>query len=492
MLIALLTVAALAAPVTRPDTIRVHLSPADSAAVRAIVREGAGGRSRVGADLQYLTDVIGPRLTGSPAMARANEWTRAKFREYGADSAWRESYAFGVAWKRGPMTLRMLLPHERWLTGFSWAWAPGTKGPVAGDVIYMNATTQAEFTAKFAGKLTGAWVMTGPPFPFPDPDGPPLSATDSVALRDARKATYAPPRNAAEATFRERRDSLLIGEGIAGTIVDGAKDYALLTMSGSPEDVLTLPRIVVAHETFTQWHRLLAMGERVRVEATIENSFVTAGPQTAENTIAEIRGSEHPDEVVLIGAHLDSWDLGTGATDNGSGAMTVLEAARILKASGARPKRTIRFALFSGEEEGLFGSASYVRDHLREIPKYQAALVIDNGTGRIEGMSLQGRDELEAMWRDLFAPIADLGPFDVKHRNKGGTDHLPFLMTGVPGFNYDQLSRGYDHTHHSQIDTFDYAVVDDLKQAATVIAATAFELANLPQLLPRGPVRGRQ
>ncbi|MDQ6828489.1 MAG: M20/M25/M40 family metallo-hydrolase [Gemmatimonadota bacterium] len=492
MPITLLVIAALVAPALRPDTVRVHLSSSDSSAVRAIVKEGMGAHSRVGADLQYLTDVIGPRLTGSPAMARANEWTRAKFREYGADSSWREPFEFGPSWRRGPTTLRMLLPHERWLAGFSWAWAPGTKGPLAGDVVYVDATTRAEFAAKFAGKLAGAWVMTSAPVPFPDPDGPPLSAADSVPLREARKFVFAPPKNEEETRYRERRDSLLIHEGIAGTIIDGAKDYALLTMSGSPEEMLAAPRIVVAHETFTQWHRLIAMGERVRIEASVENSFITTGPQTADNTIAEIRGTEHPAEVVLIGAHLDSWDLGTGATDNGAGAMTVLEAARVLKASGARPKRTIRFVLFSGEEEGLFGSSYYVRDHLRELPKYQAALVIDNGTGRIDGMSLQGRDELEAMWRDLFAPIADLGPFDVKHRNKGGTDHLPFMFTGVPGFNYDQLSRGYDHTHHSQIDSFDYAVVDDLKQAATVMAATAFELANLPQLLPRGPTRRPQ
>jgi hypothetical protein len=257
-------------------------------------------------------------------------------------------------------------------------------------------------------------------------------------------------------------------------------------MSGSPERIYPVPYVVVAHETYAQFHRLLAAGETVRIEANIANTM-TADSVMVYNTVAEIRGTERPDEVVLLGAHLDSWDLGTGTTDNATGSIAVLEAARILKAAGVRPKRTIRFALFSGEEEGLYGSEQYAAAHAAELAKFQAVLVLDNGTGRITGMALQGRDELASAWRKMFAPLGELGPFRVRSGNKGGTDHLSFLPYGVPGFNYDQESRGYDHTHHSQVDTFDHAVISDLEQAATVMAATAYELANLPSLLPRNP-----
>jgi carboxypeptidase Q len=191
---------------------------------------------------------------------------------------------------------------------------------------------------------------------------------------------------------------------------------------------------------------------------------------------------------VLLGAHLDSWDIATGATDNGSGAIAVLEAARLLgalKASGVRPRRTIRFALFSGEEQGLYGSQYYVMSHAAELARFQAVLVLDNGSGRITGVALQGWNELQDLWSRMFRPLATLGPFAIRGGIKTGTDHLAFLPAGIPSFNYDQLSRGYDYTHHSQMDGFGFASPDDVAQAATVMAVNALQLANLDQLLPR-------
>ena len=203
--------------------------------------------------------------------------------------------------------------------------------------------------------------------------------------------------------------------------------------------------------------------------------------------MAEIRGRELPGQVVILGAHLDSWDLGTGTTDNGTGSMVVLEAARAIAQSGLKPKRTIRFILFSGEEQGLLGSRAYAQAHAATADSIQAVLVLDNGTGAITGQALQGRKELEGLWKELLAPVARLDADSVRDASKTGTDHLSFLPYGVPGFNFDQLRRGYNHTHHSQSDTYDKAVAGDLKQAAAVMAVTAYELANLPRLLPRGP-----
>ncbi len=260
-----------------------------------------------------------------------------------------------------------------------------------------------------------------------------------------------------------------------------------MNMSGSPDAVSPLPRLVIAHEDYAMLARLIEEGTTPKVSGRIDNTF-SDSVVTQWNTVAEIRGSDKPDEVVILGAHLDSWDLGTGATDNGTGSMVVLEAARVISQSYSKPKRTIRFVLFTGEEQGLLGSKAYAEKHASEMDKIQAVLVLDNGTGAITGMSLQGRSQDAQLWKDLFAPLSQFGSFVVKDGNKGGTDHLSFIPYGVPGWNYDQISRGYNHTHHSQVDTYDHAVPGDLVQASAVMAVTAFELANLPELLPRGPV----
>lgn len=453
---------------------------ADQGAVDAMIAEGTQ-RSHAGADLEYLSDVIGPRLTASAQLKRANDWTAQKFRDYGLANVHLEPWKFGQSWTRGPATARMTAPNERWLNVVSWAWAPGTNGPLNGDVVYMDATTRADFDARFAGKLRGKWVLSRGPVTIWNPDGPPMTHADSTRLDSLRRAQFALPAS----PFRDSTVAVLASEGIAGYVTSGAKQFGLETMSGSPARIYPYPYIVVDNETFNEMHRLLGRGERVALEANIQNTL-GSDSVVVYNTVAEIRGSEKPDEVVLLGAHLDSWDMGTGTTDNGAGSIAVLEAARILQASGMKPKRTIRFVLFSGEEEGLYGSRMYARDHAAELPKFQSVLVLDNGTGRILGVALQGRNELRDMWTSLFAPASALGPFRVRPGNKGGTDHLSFLPYGVPAFNYDQETRGYDHTHHSQIDTFDHAVIPDLMQAATIMAINAYQLANLDELLPRG------
>lgn len=259
-----------------------------------------------------------------------------------------------------------------------------------------------------------------------------------------------------------------------------------MTMSGSPNRVSPLPSLVIAHEDYTLLARLIRAGITPTVEGRVENRLGRT-PVPQWNTVAEIRGSRNPGQVVILGAHLDSWDLGTGVTDNGTGSMVVLGAARVIARSGLRPMRTIRFVLFSGEEQGLIGSRAYAGTHAARADSVQAVLVLDNGTGAIRGQALQGRGDLEELWKQLLAPVAHLGADSVRHASKMGTDHLSFLPYGVPAFNFDQLPRGYNHTHHSQSDTYDKAVPGDLKQAAAVMAVTAWQLANLPELLPRGP-----
>jgi hypothetical protein len=456
-----------------------------------VLIDQAMNRSEVMQNLQHLSDVIGPRLSGSPAMRRANEWTAKRFRAYGLRVAL-EPYQFGVTWERGSASLRLTAPFSRAITAHSWAWTEGTGGrPVAGPVILADLSTP-ESLAVYRTKVKGAWVLPRAPYPVWNPDGPEMTPEDSTRLAEQLKlrslatADTSAPAVAARRQFTVDLPYILKAEGALGTLIDGAKEHALLTMSGSPNRVSPLPSLVISNEDYSMLARLIARGVTPTLEGRIENRLGDK-PVQQWNTVAEIRGSERPRQVVILGAHLDSWDLGTGVTDNGTGSMVVLEAARAIAKSGLKPKRSIRFVLFSGEEQGLLGSRAYAERHAKTADSIQAVLVIDNGTGAITGQALQGRTDLEGLWRELLAPVASLDADSVRDASKMGTDHLSFLPYGVPGFNFDQLRRGYNHTHHSQSDTYDKAVAQDLKQAAAVMAVTAYELANMRELLPRGP-----
>ncbi len=423
----------------------------DTTGAGALIDE-ALNRSEVMQNLQYLSDVVGPRLTGSPAVRRANDWTLERFKAYGLD-AHLEPWQFGGTWTRGPMRARLTAPRAHDVTAASWAWAPGTGGvTVTGPVVRIDATTPDSFAA-YRSRVKKAWVITRPPSLVWNTDGPSMTAADSERQRDFLRTVFTPFRDL-DSTTRARMQQfandlpyLLRRAGALGIVLDASKEHALLNMSGSPNRILPLPQIAVAHEDY---------------------------------------GSERPGQVVIVGAHLDSWDLGTGTTDNGTGAMCTLEAARIIARSGLKPKRTIRFVLFTGEEQGLIGSRKYAEAHAAEADSIQAVIVLDNGTGAITGQALQGRTDLEGLWRAVLAPVARLAADSVVNRNKPGTDHLSYLPYGVPGFNFNQLERGYGHTHHSQSDTYDMALAADLKQAAAVMAVSAYELANLPGLIPRG------
>lgn len=453
----------------------------DRAAIAAIL---AAGRDtvRLADDLSYLTDVIGPRLTGSEGLRRAVKWSMRRLREDGADSVWSEALQLGPGWERGAFQLHMTAPHRRPLAGASWGWTPGTDGPREGDVVFVDARSLADFQERFTGRLAGKWVMIRPPGVVRQRYAPPTTPAES-ALFEARRRAHA-SLTPEEAELRRGIVPLLRAEGVAGIVRDAERPEGRLLMSGGPEAIYPFPYIVVPHETYAQFHRLLGRGERVAISANIENRFTE--PMTVHNVVAELRGSERPDEMVILGAHMDSWDLGTGASDNAGGVAAVMGAMRVLRASGVRPRRTVRVVLFTGEEQGLYGGEAYVRAHERELPRVQAVLVLDNGASRIDGMSLQGRAEYAAAWRSLFAPLGALGPFTVRARNKGASDHRPFIARGVPGFNYDQQEgRGYDETYHNELDTFDHAWPREMQQAATVMAVHAHALANLPRLLPR-------
>ena len=486
----LVLLAALAA--AAPVTLSAQQVTVDTTGVGAVVDQ-AMNHSQVMAILQHLSDAIGPRLTGSAAVKEANDWGAAQFKSWGLSGAL-EPWTFAGTFRRGTATCRITKPFVRKINCDSWAWTDGTHGRMLeGPVVRINAAN-ADSLAAYKGKIRGAWVMLTDPPKLWNPDGPPMTAADSAELRammERRRAEFrANADTSAEARqkrqqFAVDRPYLLRKMGALGQLTDGAKDFDLMTMSGSPNRPSVFPNVVIGNEDYSMLFRQLELGLKPRFGGSIDNT-VTIRPTTQWNTVGEIKGTEKPDEVVIIGGHLDSWDLGEGTTDNGAGSATVLEAARAIAASGVKPKRTIRFVLFTGEEEGLLGSVAYAKSHENEADKIQAVVVLDNGTGRVTGQALQGRSQDKQLWEDLLAPLSALGPFNVHDGNKGGTDHLSFLPYGVPGWNFDQEVRGYNHTHHSQVDTYDHAVGPDLMQASAVMAATAVELANLPVLLPRG------
>lgn len=466
----------------------------DTTGVGALIREGAADRSEAMKNLQHLSDIIGPRLSGSAPMKQANDWTAKRFTDYGL-TATQEKYPFGVSWERGPASAQLLAPFKREVKVWSWAWTEGTGGkPLTGNIIRIDIPNAEAITAN-AARLKGAWVMLNDPPSIWNPDGPAMTAADSAAQRadaDRRQAAMRAQNADTSKAARDARQQfgidrpyLLKKAGVLGTITSGAKEHGLITMSGSPLRVSPLPNVVVTNEDYAMFARQIGAGSTPRITISVSN---TVGKASVDgwNTIGEIKGSEFPGQVVILGAHLDSWDAGQGVTDNGTGSMAVLEAARIIAKSGLKPKRTIRFILFSGEEEGLMGSRAYAAAHAKEADSIQAVMVLDNGTGMITGQALQGRNAEEQLWKDLLAPVAHLGADTVRQGNKGGTDHLSFIPYGVPGWNFDQERRGYNHTHHSQTDTYDKAVPGDMVQASTVMAVTAFQLANLSVLLPRG------
>ncbi len=474
------------------STLRSQQPTVDTAGVGALIDEGMN-RSEAMKNLAYLTDVIGPRLTGSPAARQANEWTMRRFQDYGL-TAHLEQWTFGGTWTRGPMWARLVAPRTHDVVAASWAWSPGTGGKsVRGPVVRIDASWP-ESLATAGARVRGAWVMLAPPAMVWNNDGPPMTAADSQRQRDFFRTLFAAPpgldsaQRAQRQQFQRDLPVILRNRGALGMLLDAGKEQGLLNMSGSPNSVYPLPRIVVAHEDYALFDRLLQSSVVPQFEASISNTLTTDSvPQW--NTVAEIPGSEHRGQVVIVGAHLDSWDLGTGASDNGTGSIATLEAARIIMRSGLKPKRTIRFVLFTGEEQGLIGSRKYAEAHAAEADSIQAVIVLDNGVGAITGQALQGRPDLYGLWRALLAPVRTLNADTVTDAMKGGTDHLSFLPYGVPGFNFNQITRGYNHTHHSQSDTWDKAIDWDLRQASTVMAVSAFELANLSAMIARGAKR---
>jgi hypothetical protein len=506
------------------------------------IREEGLEHSHIMEYASALTDDIGPRLTGSPNMAKANAWTRDQLTAMGCVNAHLEDWGdFGMGWQQLNTWVRMTSPDTAVFIAQATPWSPSTNGPVSGDAVYVNIQSEKDFD-QYKGKLAGKIVLLGemrevPPvdqalferysdkeleeiaaYPTTDRSGRSMQARLHAYLQRYKLvdqiAQFLADEKAA-AIIRPSRDAKN-GGGSGGTIFDD-NGAALGRQPYLADHKVKVPVVVMAIESYGRVFRLLEAHVPVTIQMDVETKF-TGDHEHGFDTVAEIPGTDPTlkDQVVMVGGHLDSWIAGTGATDNGAGSLVAMEVMRILKALDVHPRRTIRIALWSGEEEGLFGSRGYVKQHFgyaaplttpdqMALPEFlrktgpleikpEQKLIsgyfnVDNGSGKIRGVYLQGNAAVAPIFAQWIAPLKDLGVTTLSMRNTGGTDHLSFDAVGIPGFQFIQDPLDYEsRTHHSNQDVYERLQPSDLKQIATVEAIFVYNTAMRDQMLPRKPL----
>jgi carboxypeptidase Q len=500
----------------------------------AKIRDEGLKRSQVMDHISWLSDVYGPRLTGGPGIRQAADWTLKKFTEWGLVNPHLETFPFGKGWSLVRFSAHLIEPQVEPLIGFPGSWTPGTNGAVIADVVRVQAENEADFE-KYRGTLKGKIVLTQPARAVRMLEGPfVLRMTD----RDFKEAATVPAGRARGAGRGGRGAAGAEGRGGAASLQQELQDFykaegvVALFNRGSESDVSAggsdlswvqqrpdggtifptgggsrgadagtgLPTVTLAVEHYNRLVRVLDKGVPVKVELNVQTKFYDETTGNGFNVIAEMPGGDPvlKDEVVLLGAHFDSVASGTGATDNATGSAAMMEALRILKAVGARPRRTIRIGLWGGEEEGLLGSRAYVREHYGDPAtmalkpaheKLSAYFNSDNGTGRVRGVWLQDNAAVEPIFRQWMEPLKDLGVSALGPRSVISTDHVSFDAVGLPAFQFmvDRLEYN-SRTHHSNMDTFDRVQADDMIQQATVIAVFAYNAAMRDEKLPRKAV----
>lgn len=480
-----------------------------------------------------LMDGIGQRLTGSPNVKRANDWTRDKLTEFGLANAHLEPWSpFGRGWANQYVNVRMMGPDIATLIAYPRAWTPGTndavQAPVVRVEIHLTPGEMEKDLAKYKGKLAGKIVLYGDDPEIKLPTEPLGRRLDEKALEQINEYPIPSERN--DQRFREfaRRGRMLrtIAKFFADEQVVAVIEHSRGTVGGGTVYVdggaykvgqtTAVPWLIMATEHWTRIARLLQQKKEVQLEVNVKNTFYDDA-NTQNDTIAEIPGGDKKDEIVMLGAHLDSWWSGTGATDNGAGTIVMMEAVRILKALGVKPRRTIRIGLWTGEEQGLLGSQWYVAHHFGSRPpstdperqgdptvnrrdagpmsikpeqaKVSVYFNVDNGSGKIRGVYLQENAAVAPIFHEWMKPFHDLGMETLTMRNTGGTDHLSFDAVGIPGFQFIQDPLDYDsRTHHSNMDVYDRLQADDLKQMAVIVATFVYNAAMRDQMFPRKPV----
>lgn len=483
--------------------------PVDLQAIYKIKEEGLQ-RSKVMDITSYLTDVHGPRLTGSPNIRAAGEWAVREMQSWGLANVKLEPWGpFGRGWTNDRFVGHMLAPSVGPLIGYPKAWTPGTNGPVKAEAIIALLNSDRDLDA-FRGKLKGKYVLTAAVRPVTAHFDPEARRYTDAELAERARQPVGPPSGrggergggpGADQGFPQRRTAFLVSEGVIATLEPGRGDGGTVFVQGggsrTASDPPTVPQIVLAVEHYNRLVRIVDKKIPVMLEFDVKNTFYDSD-LNAFNVVAEIPGSDRADELVMLGAHFDSWHSGTGATDNAAGSAVMMEAMRILKTTGLRLRRTVRIGLWTGEEQGLLGSRAYVdqqfatRATMETKPahaKFAGYFNVDNGTGGIRGIYLQGNEAIAPIFNAWMQPFENLRMTTLTIRNTGGTDHQSFDAVGLPGFQFIQDPVEYDsRTHHSSMDVYDRVQAADMMQNAVVVASFAYHTANRDQLLPRKPM----
>jgi hypothetical protein len=492
--------------------------PVDLSVIHRIKAE-AFENSKVMEHVFYLTDVNGPRLTNSPGFKSAGEWVMKRLKEYGLADVHEETWGpFGRGWDYTRFSGNMTAPVYAPLIGFPLAWSPGTEGPVEAEAIYAPLETEADF-AKFKGKLRGKIVLSVKSRQLEMPLQPAGRRYTDADLAENVEPGRLPilfrplgppqsPEQEKRIEFNNKSNQFLKDEGAlvvvhTGTVGDAGDVFGQAGGSRDPKDPVPPPMVVVTPEHYNRVVRLLDHNIPVKLEFDIQAHFIDS-PTDSFNVIGEIPGGRKKDEIVMLGAHLDSWHGGTGATDNATGSAVAIEAVRILKALNLKMDRTVRVALWGGEEEGLLGSKAYVKQHfadretMQPKPEYfklSAYYNDDTGTGRFRGITAPGNDEVQPIFEEWLKPFHDLGATAVAGitseatRRPSATDHTSFAFVGLPGFNFVQDPMDYfTRTHHSNMDLYDRVQPGDMMQCAAIMAAFVYNTAMRDQMMPRVPM----
>jgi carboxypeptidase Q len=484
------------------------------------IKDQGFNHSQVMEIMSYLSDVYGPRLTNSPDIKEAATWTTDKMKEWQLANVHREPWGpFGRGWSNERFSAQVISPRPFPLIAYAKAWTPGTNGPVTSDAVFAPILKEEDMQ-KYRGQLKGKFVLTAAIPENPERYEPQAHRYTDAELADLASQPVPAERQNPEdriAQFRAQRElnnkiqKFLVEESIAAWIEPSRSDDGTVFVQqgggrDKEKDPPVPPRVAVASENYGRIVRMLEKKQTVTMQLDIQNKFYD-DDLNSFNIIGEIPGTDKAkaDEVVMLGAHFDSWHSGTGATDNGAGSAVMLEAIRILKSTGLKMRRTVRIGLWTGEEQGLLGSAAYIKQHfgdayaedpatklikiLPEHAKLDAYYNIDNGTGKIRGVYLQGNEMVAPLFSAWMVPFHDLGMNTLTIRNTGGTDHLSFDAVGLPGFQFIQDPMDYDtRTHHSNMDVYERIQEPDMKQMAVIVASFVYMTANRDEMLPRKPL----
>lgn len=489
------------------------------------IRLEATKNSQVMETVRIMTDLLGPRLTNSPNMRRAESWAKETMEKWGLANVHLEGFEFGRGWTFSRCAVEMTKPTEAVLIAFPKAWSPGTEGRKVGDVVRVTLETEADLE-QHKGKLAGKIVLLDKPAEIKPPEEPlfkrykdgHLEALEQFPVRSPRDEEWRRQARK-EWSFGKKRAEFLKAEGVLATVEVSSRDGGPVRVMGTPayrpgfpEGV---PALVMAAEHYNRLVRLVEKGEKVELSVEVEARFID-GDTRAYNVIAEIPGTDLKDQVVMAGAHFDSWHTGTGATDNAASCAVVMEAARILKSIGVKPRRTIRIALWNSEEQGLNGSRAYVCQHFacwepkekpkddlpdslqegertlvrkKDFDKLAAYFNLDFGAGAIRGIYTQENLAAKPIFAAWLSTVEDLGAKTVAVRSVGGTDHLSFDRVGLPGFQFIQDGLDYmTRTHHTHLDVYDRLQREDLVKNSIILATFLYHAAMRDEPLPRKPL----